>query len=1402
MQKNKLTMNREASRGSGCRAPSKITRCSCTDCDNSFCGVKINETNRCNKCREYETSVYYYGEEARSNSRVANDTDTSNRVFKLNMDLNATESKTRYKFNKNVTDDLDVNVAENEKDAAEVQKVGKNNSQKGMSNTTAHLSAQIMNLSFKDYKESVSVEKTRAPQKVLSNANDIFKKIKEAYDACTCKICECLIGKSLPSPDKPCDCEPCNCKDCTNYRKGLTNSGVDPRIIPLMQLDKTENEIRQSKKCDCKPCECVQCGESNPEPCSCKPCQCVECKSMVIHKTKTIIVAPMEEGSQRAHCLCSPCDCTRCTHRGLNLSPNRVHEMSTGINRHPNCHCEACMNEACEPNGTDSCRCETRRGIMSKPFDRNPHDFNIHRATVYINPLKKNTKQSKPDQTISIYAAKDTTHFPIKSEQSNTKKCMCKVCECIVCQCKDKDLKNSKTSQICDNKSLKAVKIPSVHATFCKCSPCECKLCSNGNQTNFGDSKTKNCECQVCDCLYCEGALQPLDDISSILPITITCGTNKCNCGPSCKCDSLQRTLRRNNDDKNYINNDKLFDEDFYPIKNEEFIRSSILQNDALSEPELLSKSSEYTQLKHSRGQSNVFKNEASAHKISKQNLTIYHVIPERKFKPPFYNSELSSGKRNNSDLNDSKNENGETHDIFEKKKEDKDLTEFYYASTSKSSSSGAKLEIPDQHYTRNNVLESVITACLKDAMDPSTCYKSQTPSLLSIPLSTHNLLNLSNSSITYSRKSHQLTISSPNEKVDSLSASIHVKNDKKYIMNLLETYGNDNIRSPPKYKVKQCECNICQCCATCEDQNDLSKMNANEVTQTFYDGTSCVEDDDCFLCNRFETYFKSNLPDGKSDSAVEKNRRKTTLNRKEGDMQNKYCAWKTENGNPRPYSSVNTIDLLLPRKSAPYERALKTLQKAKEFSLELGRLLEKYERANLEYESISKKLKQSHESIFNNFNYNSCYARPRPDYISQTHEYFKNKVNNSSPLYKKMPLIDENAKKPIHKTESISTRDNYGENFSVIDEVTVDRSIGTITTNSLKSLCLNYSDKFRSSTSEDFVDKCYENNSVINGSVNPISDLLNQKAGEVINDKQPDEMKLTEKYYNIYRKLMQRTAHVTKLSEINLIPAESQTFDCDTLKKLIKQKMKTLVKQLCEIEKKSKSGNAFGDETRLSNILAVVEELKAQNIMGVDTITDISKETKTTMKVIEPSKIEAMDPVKVPSTQNTATLVKNWGTTESLPAAPAIHNISKENIARIMTELEEQKSTMKGLTKSMGSTTLQSALGSTELQSLNKSKNGLDDMKVCFLGVRRVSDHTVTVKWEKPKAANDVQGYEILVDGLPVQKILNPARCMAVITCLPHSERILLSIRTIAKKLVKNGPYPCSTIVYRPRSK
>lgn len=46
--------------------------------------------------------------------------------------------------------------------------------------------------------------------------------------------------------------------------------------------------------------------------------------------------------------------------------------------------------------------------------------------------------------------------------------------------------------------------------------------------------------------------------------------------------------------------------------------------------------------------------------------------------------------------------------------------------------------------------------------------------------------------------------------------------------------------------------------------------------------------------------------------------------------------------------------------------------------------------------------------------------------------------------------------------------------------------------------------------------------------------------------------------------------------------------------------------------------------------------------IQEVDKIADISNETKATKKIIQPPKIEVMDSVKTPSTQNAATVQKS----------------------------------------------------------------------------------------------------------------------------------------------------------------
>ncbi|XP_075975447.1 uncharacterized protein LOC142976102 isoform X2 [Anticarsia gemmatalis] len=100
-----------------------------------------------------------------------------------------------------------------------------------------------------------------------------------------------------------------------------------------------------------------------------------------------------------------------------------------------------------------------------------------------------------------------------------------------------------------------------------------------------------------------------------------------------------------------------------------------------------------------------------------------------------------------------------------------------------------------------------------------------------------------------------------------------------------------------------------------------------------------------------------------------------------------------------------------------------------------------------------------------------------------------------------------------------------------------------------------------------------------------------------------------------------------------------------------------------------------------------------------------------------------------------------------------------------------------------------------------SSSSRVCEGQKVKFLVVRKVSDHTVLIKWSQPRERTQIQGYELLVDGRAAQTIFSPSKCMAVVTCLPHNDKILLTIRTITSAL-EAGRYPASTIIYRPRVK
>ncbi|XP_061728654.1 uncharacterized protein LOC133533642 [Cydia pomonella] len=133
------------------------------------------------------------------------------------------------------------------------------NSTKSASNPTiGQLSAQVMNLPYNKYEEVITDEEFESPMKFSLKEYDILKRIKEAYDACSCRICRCLMGPTLTPREEYCDCEPCKCKDCTLNNLKYNTINVQPRSgNEFLYIDNVKET-----SCDCKPCNCMECAHS------------------------------------------------------------------------------------------------------------------------------------------------------------------------------------------------------------------------------------------------------------------------------------------------------------------------------------------------------------------------------------------------------------------------------------------------------------------------------------------------------------------------------------------------------------------------------------------------------------------------------------------------------------------------------------------------------------------------------------------------------------------------------------------------------------------------------------------------------------------------------------------------------------------------------------------------------------------------------------------------------------------------------------------------------------------------------------------------------------------------------------------------------------------------------------
>ncbi|XP_050563491.1 uncharacterized protein LOC126912950 isoform X4 [Spodoptera frugiperda] len=845
--------------------------------------------------------------------------------------------------------------------------------------STAMLSAEVMNMPYTELNDSLGPKQSDMEKPTKLSKYDILKRIEEAYKACSCKVCECIAGK-----DKT---EPCECNECQSYRNQTetkkSNIGMDINSKYQCQSCTTntrfgsEHGTINHQMCDCKPCNCVDCERSMAKLCACEPCQCLQCKTRSIHQRQTLVVAPVgrEENVQRVACSCSPCDCIEC---GLvhPLPSNVMHEVSTGTNRHALCRCEICLNELCD-RGVDSCSCQRRNKVMSKPVEKSTHDFDIRTATTNNNKLlySRRRRKSSTHNTIAMYAAVPTNYHALTSNDdvsSNDQMCNCDECECLNCVCQEETWKvmNTKSSQLFSSyrtitKSDLNVPSKSILNSYEDCKSlrsCSCQLCKRQYDYSHTSASyfTDDCECKPCECVNCGKHI-----ISDRYPSYMTCQSIKENPNPGNKYKKEMLGIA-----KPLIKKGEVLTPSTHTFK---------VQNQALQ--------------KENSNALSVSVKEVTSNKSSRQKSPITSICHKLTNESPRLSKQSSGmspsikiGSITNANIGDIK----KTHIINKNNSIDNEISSYLSGYSSFNTSpiaSGHRKSGGCTSPMSRNKYKSWESSCNSSGHD----YPEY---LIQFPQSTldtglNDVMELNSNQTKSSDKSNLSPKRYSNYNIDKLSHDDVSTRENTNTFNFERTSNKQNEFKKSQQRQKYYDSNN-----NCDEMSSFRDLpeHADElaISSQFYklemknksnyhknknikhitdkdnlrdpryltDSRYSLKNDgkkknDFNLNNKFNDFhrtrkvFDSNIVQKKTASAV------LPVPREGHNLWHPKCV-------PHPFL-INNTDII---NAADLKRVRKTLKEAKEFSLELMRLLIMYENANKEFESISDKLQLSHACL------------------------------------------------------------------------------------------------------------------------------------------------------------------------------------------------------------------------------------------------------------------------------------------------------------------------------------------------------------------------------------------------------------------------------------------------------
>ncbi|XP_047515669.1 uncharacterized protein LOC125056556 isoform X1 [Pieris napi] len=375
------------------KAESTLSKCSCPECDSLKCFI-LRRSPASNLCNCPKKSCCNHSKNALHETKPTLDTSRVISQVNRSVDISTKISYNKKKTSENGSCTVNTIIKSSISSKSITQDSYKSQDSfsdvklvmtplRNFNENTAHLSAQIIKAGcIQDFNDCISNNepyKSSAPE-IKDVKEYIYTKLKEIYNACSCKVCECIPTTPLSVRKSTCSCKPCQCDDCKKlYNYVGCHLKEKPHVgCPCISCDRKDCQGVVKKfqlTCSCKPCDCLMCTESLSKNCNCAPCACFECKYKPSYLRRSYIVAAVGQSNRSTTCNCdSPCECSNCipTYGTTALSQER----STGTVARAICPCYSCTNQSCQSDG-ENCRCAMQKHVMSKPIERAHHDYDI-----------------------------------------------------------------------------------------------------------------------------------------------------------------------------------------------------------------------------------------------------------------------------------------------------------------------------------------------------------------------------------------------------------------------------------------------------------------------------------------------------------------------------------------------------------------------------------------------------------------------------------------------------------------------------------------------------------------------------------------------------------------------------------------------------------------------------------------------------------------------------------------------------------------------------------------------------------------------------------------------------------------------------------------------------------------